>query len=233
MSGATTDGGLHRFLRAHPCGLVFELFPLCLYSGDGFSDVLACALCLHCQWHFCGILRVPRHAEQVPGDGRDAEPASCPRCRWPFASSRDMQKNFLVTVRAPCISWTRLLTCPVVQRQSSWSRHFSTIPQPAVPRDCPCLRSTEIWHYFRSMCGTCSCASLRIIGIFTGSVHRQSAGFPCCATETWYPQCCCTEDRLLPSSTVLEQSRCARVVQRQLLGADNPWSFHRCSSWSR
>ena len=59
-------------------------------------------------------------------------------------------------------------------------------------------------------------AVLRVLRA-SGSVHRQSAGFPCCATETWCPQCYCTEDRLVPSGTVLGQSRCARVVQRQLL----------------
>ena len=58
-------------------------------------------------------------------------------------------------------------------------------------------------------------AVLRVLRA-SGSVHRQSAGFPCCATETWYPQCYCTEDRLVPSGIVLGQSRCARVVRRQL-----------------
>ena len=28
------------------------------------------------------ILRVLRHAEQVPADDRDVAPASCPRCWW-------------------------------------------------------------------------------------------------------------------------------------------------------
>ena len=32
----------------------------------------------------------------------------------------------------------------------------------------------------------------------------------CCATETWYPQCYCAEDRLDPTGTVLGQRRCAR-----------------------
>ena len=62
--------------------------------------------------------------------------------------------------------------------------------------------------------------TVQVVHVLEGapaSVHRQSAGFQCCATETWHPQCCCTEDRLVPSGTVLGQSRCARVVQRQLL----------------
>ena len=62
--------------------------------------------------------------------------------------------------------------------------------------------------------------AVQVVHVLEGapaSVHRQSAGFPCCATETWYPQCYCTEDRLVPSGTVLGQIRCARVVQRQLL----------------
>ena len=62
--------------------------------------------------------------------------------------------------------------------------------------------------------------AVQVVHVLEGapaSVHRQSAGFPCCAMETWYPQCYCTEDRLVPSGTVLGQSRAARVVQRQLL----------------
>ena len=42
---------------------------------------------------------------------------------------------------------------------------------------------------------------------------------PCCATETWYPQCYCAEDRLVPTGAVLGQGRCARVVQRQMRGS--------------
>ena len=54
--------------------------------------------------------------------------------------------------------------------------------------------------------------AVQVLHVLEGApaaVHRQSAGFPCCATETWYPQCYCTEDRLVPSGTVLGQSRCA------------------------
>ena len=63
--------------------------------------------------------------------------------------------------------------------------------------------------------------AVQVVHVLEGapaSVHRQSVGLPCCATGTWSPQCC-AEDRLDPTSPVLGQGRCARVVQRQMRGS--------------
>ena len=51
------------------------------------------------------------------------------------------------------------------------------------------------------------------------SIHRQSVGPSCCATETWYPQCelCRSPARFHRYSSWA--SRCARVVQRQMRGS--------------
>ena len=94
------------------------------------------------------------------------------------------------------------------RKRKSKKRKKRKLPRAPLPRGGrPCALQRQV-------------PTVQVVHVLEGapaSVHRQSAGFQCCATETWYPQCCCTEDRLVPSGTVLGQSRCARVVQRQLL----------------
>ena len=77
------------------------------------------------------------------------------------------------------------------------------------------------------------------------SVHRQSAELPCCASETWYLQCYCSQVRRDPTDAVLGQVddicccsttgawSCRRRQLWRFRGClRSLWRFRRCSSWT-
>ena len=58
------------------------------------------------------------------------------------------------------------------------------------------------------------------------SVHRQSAELPCCLSTTWYPPCCYSEDRRVPTDAVLGQ-----VDDICCCSTTGVWSCRRRQLW--